>query len=92
MPLTSVKVDEGSSSAIAINDSGVVVGGSTDSMNLVATIRKDQKASDLNTLVPENSSLYLLIACSINAKGQIIGLALDGSGNLHGFELDPLNN
>ena len=80
-----------SSSAIAINDSGVVVGVSSDSMNLVATIWKHQKAVDLNTLIPENSSLYLLLACSINANGQIIGLAVDGSGSLHGFELDPLN-
>jgi probable HAF family extracellular repeat protein len=79
-----------SSSAIAINDSGVVVGVSQDSMNLVATIWKHQKAVDLNTLLPDDSSLYLLIACSINAKGQIIGLGVDGSGNLHGFELDPL--
>lgn len=80
-----------SSSAIAINDSGVVVGVSTDSMNLVATIWKHDKATDLNTLIPANSSPYLLLACSINTKGQIIGLGVDGSGNLHGFELDPID-
>jgi probable HAF family extracellular repeat protein len=78
-----------SSAAIAINDSGVAVGVSQDSMNLVATVWEHQKAEDLNTLIPDNSPLYLLIACSINAEGQIIGLAADSSGVLHGFELDP---
>ena len=78
-----------SSAAIAINDSGVAVGVSQDSVNLVATIWEHQKALDLNTLLPDNSPLYLLIACSINAEGQIIGLAADSSGVLHGFELDP---
>ena len=80
----------GNSSAIAINDSGVAVGVSSDATHFLAAIWKHGKATDLNTLIPANSPLYLLIACSINSRGQIIGLAVDGSGSLHGYELDPL--
>ena len=79
------------SSAIAINESGVAVGVSTDATHFLAAIWKHGKATDLNTLIPADSPLYLLIACSINSRGQIIGLAVDGSGNLHGYELDPLS-
>jgi probable HAF family extracellular repeat protein len=78
------------SSAIAINDSGVAVGISADATHFLAAIWKHGKATDLNKLIPANSPLYLLIACSINSKGQIIGLAVDGNGSLHGYELDPV--
>jgi hypothetical protein len=34
--------------------------------------------------------LYLLIACSVNARGQIIGLAFDTATNeLHGYLATP---
>jgi probable HAF family extracellular repeat protein len=77
------------SSAIAINDSNVAVGVSTDAAHFLATIWTHGVATDLNSLIPANSPLYLLIACSINANGQIIGLAVDADGNLHGYELNP---
>jgi probable HAF family extracellular repeat protein len=77
------------SAALAINDTGVMVGVSTDFVSFVATIWKHGRAIDLNSLVPANSPLHLLTACSINSRGQIIGLAVDGSGNLHGYELVP---
>ncbi len=78
------------SSAIAINDSGVAVGVSSDATHFLAAIWKHGKAADLNTLIPANSPLYLLIACSINSRGQIIGLAVDWNGTLHGYELNPI--
>jgi probable HAF family extracellular repeat protein len=76
--------------AIAINDGDDIVGVSTDlTTQFVATIWKHGVATDLNTLIPANSPLYLLSGCSINASGQIIGLAIDGSGAYHGYELTP---
>jgi len=77
------------SSAIAINDRGTSVGVSTDATHFAATVWNDGVATDLNTLIPADSSLYLLIGCSINSRGQIIGLAIGNDGQLHGYELDP---
>lgn len=68
------------SAALAINDNGVVVGVSSDATHLPAAIWKHVTAIDLNTLIPANSPLYLLTVCSINSRGQIIGLAVDGNG------------
>jgi probable HAF family extracellular repeat protein len=76
--------------AVGINDSDVVVGVSTDfTTQFVATIWKKGVATDLNTLIPAKSSLYLLSGCSINSSGQIIGLAADAKGNFHAYELIP---
>jgi probable HAF family extracellular repeat protein len=33
--------------------------------------------------------LYLITACSINAAGEIIGIAIDGSGNFHAYLATP---
>jgi len=77
------------SAAIAINDRGTSVGVSTDATHFAATVWDHGVATDLNTLVPADSSLYLLIGCSINSRGQIIGLAIGNDGQLHGYELDP---
>jgi hypothetical protein len=44
---------------------------------------------DLNSLIPANSELYLFTACSINSRGEIIGLALDVQGNFHGYLATP---
>jgi hypothetical protein len=43
---------------------------------------------DLNSLAPD-SPLYLFTACSINSRGEIIGLALDADGNFHGYLATP---
>jgi hypothetical protein len=45
---------------------------------------------DLNKLVPATSTLYLLTACSINARGEIIGFAVDAAGDLRGYLAAPL--
>ncbi|MBV9743855.1 MAG: hypothetical protein JO099_08830 [Acidobacteriia bacterium] len=44
---------------------------------------------DLNSLVPANSSLYLFSACAINSRGEIVGIAVDGQGNAHGYLATP---
>ena len=46
---------------------------------------------DLNTLVTRNTELHLFTACSINSRGEIIGLALDPQGNFHGYLATPSN-
>ena len=79
--------------AIALNDSDEVVGSSIDSTftTLTGTIWKNGVPTDLNTLIPANSSLYLLFGCSINSRGQILGLATNLAGTVyHGFELIPV--
>jgi uncharacterized membrane protein len=79
--------------AIALNDSDEVVGSSISSTfsTLTATIWKHGVPVDLNTLIPANSSLYLLFGCSINSRGQILGLATNLAGTVyHAYELIPV--
>ena len=56
--------------AIALNDSDEVIGSSINSTftTLTATIWKHGVPADLNTLIPANSSLYLIFGCSINSS------------------------
>ena len=79
--------------AIALNDSDEVVGSSINSTftTLTATIWKHGVPADLNTLIPANSSLNLLFGCSINSRGQILGLATNLAGTVyHAYELIPV--
>jgi uncharacterized membrane protein len=79
--------------AIALNDSDEVVGSSINSTftTLTATIWKNGVPTDLNTLIPAKSSLYLLFGCSINSRGQILGLATNLTGTVyHAYELTPV--
>jgi hypothetical protein len=46
--------------------------------------------TDLNTLVAVNpGKLNLLVGESINDRKEIIGLAVDGAGNYHGYLAIP---
>lgn len=64
------------SSAIAISDRGMVLGVSISaSFSPRAVLWRNGIATDLNTLVPQDSTLFLESACSINDKGEIIGFA-----------------
>jgi hypothetical protein len=49
--------------------------------------------SDLNALIPANSSMYLITAFSINDEGQIAGFGVVTSGpeagEVHGFLATP---
>ena len=83
--------------AIGINDRGQVVGASLDADFVPRAMLWPDGAEnngmgiDLNTLVPEDSPLYLLGAFSINAKGEIAGFGVTNDGNLHGFLATPNN-
>jgi probable HAF family extracellular repeat protein len=78
---------DGFSTAIAVNDDRIVTGVSLDfnTNNLRAAMWDHGKPFDLNTLIPSTSGLYLLLACSVNNSGQIIGLAVDSNGVFHGY-------
>jgi probable HAF family extracellular repeat protein len=73
--------------ALGINDRGSIVGSSLDAkFDLHAFLWQDGGMADLNTLVGSNSAtLYLLLAESINASGEITGFAATESGDVHGF-------
>jgi probable HAF family extracellular repeat protein len=80
---------------LAINDIGDIGGVSfpaDPTASPRAFIRPDGGTMmDLNTLIPADSELYLFSACSINSRGEIIGLALDAQGNFHGYLAAPAN-
>jgi probable HAF family extracellular repeat protein len=79
------------STAIWINDAGTIVGVSADAhFNPRGVIWQNGVMTDLNTLVPKTSPLFLLTACSVNATGEIIGLAVDkATGEAHGYLATP---
>ncbi len=78
--------------ALGINDGGEIVGLSLDAnFNPRAYLRQNGVMNDLNSLIPANSPLYLLIACSINSSGEIVGLAVTNTGEVHGYLAAPAN-
>jgi uncharacterized membrane protein len=78
---------------LGINDEGDVIGASFDSDgNPRAYVRKSGGGNmpvDLNGLVPSGTSLYLLVAFSINDRGEIVGFGVDDNGDIHGFLATP---
>jgi probable HAF family extracellular repeat protein len=61
----------------SIGDNGMVLGASIDaSFTPRAVLWRNGTPTDLNTLVPASSTLALQTACSITAKGEIIGFAV----------------
>jgi probable HAF family extracellular repeat protein len=82
---------DSASLGLGIDDGGEVVGASLDAnFNPRAVVWKNGVMTDLNTLIPANSALYLLLAYSINSSGAITGLAFDSSDNqAHGFLATP---
>ena len=75
---------------LAINDDREVTGVSLDeNFQSRAVLWLHQTPIDLNTLIPSTAGLYLLLACSVNDKGQIIGLAVDSNGAFHGYLATP---
>jgi probable HAF family extracellular repeat protein len=79
------------STALAVNDGGSVVGVSLDAKNNPRAVSWERGVpTDLNNLIPNSSTLYLLFACSINSHGEVIGLAVDIKTNeTHGYMLTP---
>jgi probable HAF family extracellular repeat protein len=77
--------------ALGINDLGQVVGASleTDGMTISAFVRHNGNLVDLNKRIAGRTNLFLETACSINFKGQIIGLAVDPTGAIHAYLATP---
>ena len=81
---------DAASAAIGINDAGDIVGVSLDdSFTPRAFVRQSGVMRDLNSMVPANTPLHLLTACSINARGEIIGIAVTKDGDVHGYMATP---
>lgn len=78
--------------ALAISDRFDITGVSIDDKgNPRAVEWVNGKAVDLNTRLADQTSLYLLLACGVNAGGEIIGLAVDTkTGATHGYQLTPV--
>jgi hypothetical protein len=62
------------------------------SFNPRAMLWRDGIATDMNTLIPQDSTLYLESACSINDKGEITGFAtLKGNpSETHAYVAKPI--
>jgi probable HAF family extracellular repeat protein len=78
--------------ADGINDEGQVVGGSSDIHgNGRAFLWQNGVMTDLNTLIPVGSPLFLFEATgTINSRGQIAGFAVQKStGQVHAFLATP---
>jgi probable HAF family extracellular repeat protein len=79
------------SAAIAINDAGDVVGASLDQQfNPKAFLWHNGVMTDLNSLVSGVSPVYLFTACSINSRGEIIGIGV-GADGFHSYLATPTN-
>ena len=76
--------------SISINDAGSVIGASLDAdFNPRAFLWQNGVMTDLNTLIGADSPLYLLTGCSINSRGQITGLGLTSTGEIHTYLATP---
>ncbi len=87
--------DDAYSSATSIANNGMVLGISISaSFSPRAALWRNGTATDLNTLVPQNSALYLESACSINEKGEIIGFAAlkSNPSESHAYLAKPVVN
>jgi probable HAF family extracellular repeat protein len=79
---------------LGIDDKGKIVGVSLDaSFNLRPFLRQNGVMTDLNTLIPADSPLFLLIAEVINSRGEIAGSGVQTStGEVHGFLATPIHS
>jgi probable HAF family extracellular repeat protein len=79
---------------IAMNNHGDIVGASVSAPgpatgNPRAFLWKQGVMTDLNSLIPATSPLYLLTACGVNDAGVIVGFGVTESGDIHGFMATP---
>ena len=87
---------DGAAFATGINDRGQVVGSTFNSAGWShGFIWQNGVATDLNTLIPEDSNLFIIAASNINERGQISGMAtvLTGpdKGKIHAILATPVN-
>jgi probable HAF family extracellular repeat protein len=81
------------SAGLAVNDNTQVVGVSLDmNFNLHAYLWENGQMTALNDLIAADSRWDLMLACSINSSGEIVGLALNkNNGEFHAFLAAPKN-
>ena len=96
--VTSIPTLPGDSAAFAtgVNNRGQVVGSTFNSMGWShGFISQDGVMTDLNTLIPGDSNLFIIAASNINERGQISGMATVMSGpdegKIHALLLTPVN-
>ena len=83
--------------ATGINNHGQVVGNDFDPTFSWAHgfIWQDGVTTDLNTLIPADSNLFIISASNINDRGQISGMATvqsgPNAGTIHAYVLTPVN-
>jgi probable HAF family extracellular repeat protein len=81
--------------ATGINERGQVVGNNFDSTFSWSHgfIWQDGVMTDLNTLIPEDSNLFIISASNVNERGQISGMATvqtgPHTGEIHSYLLTP---
>ncbi len=98
-PVTNLPLLPGDFAAFAtgVNNRGQVVGSDFDSNGNWAHgfIWQDDVMTDLNTLVPADSNLFIISASNINERGQISGMAtvLSGphAGEIRAYLLTPVD-
>jgi probable HAF family extracellular repeat protein len=86
---------DGAAFATGINNRGQVVGSTFKSGEWShGFIGKDGVVTDLNTLIPQNSNLFIVAASNINERGQISGMAMvmsgQDKGKVHAILLTPV--
>ncbi len=87
---------DGAAFATGINNRTQVVGSTFNSQGWSrGFIWQDNVMTDLNTLVPGDSNLYIIAASNINERGQISGMAsvMSGpdAGKIHAILLTPVD-
>ena len=80
-----------SSFAMSINSKTQVVGGTYNSSGdlIHAVLWEGGSLYDLNDVIGPGAALTLQLAEDINERGEIAGVGVDASGNLHAFLLIP---
>src|SRR3984957_20452450 len=77
--------------SISINDGGSVVGASLDAnFNPRAFLWEKGVMTDLNARIAGDSPLSLITGCSINSRGEITGLGLTSTGEIHTYLARPV--